>query len=95
MATSTSSRIVLALLANLALASTACGVFSSDDSPSSPETQPPPQPGADGGPVEVPKAPPVGGPAAQNELTDELGVFVAPSGFDGADGTHGQPLATI
>lgn len=96
MATSSSSRIVLALLANLALAGTACGVFSSDDSPSSPETpQPQPQPGADGGVVDGPKAPPVGGPAAQNELTDELGVFVASNGFDGADGTHGQPLATI
>jgi hypothetical protein len=47
-------------------------------------------PGADG-----PKAPPVGGPASSDELTEKFGVFVAPSGADNADGTRERPLARI
>lgn len=96
--TSSSSRLVLALLVNLALGSGGCAVFGSGDSPSpAPEadTQAPPQQGADGGVAEGPKAPAVGGPASQNELTDQLGIFVAPTGLDSADGTHARPLATI
>jgi hypothetical protein len=45
----------------------------------------------DGGP----KAPGVGGPANSTELTDELGVFVAPSGDERGSGTHDHPLASI
>lgn len=93
MASMNSSRIVLALLANVALAATACGVFGSDSPPSA--AQAVPAPDADGGVVEGPKAPPITGPAAQNELTDELGVFVASNGLDIADGTHAHPLASI
>jgi len=92
---STSSRLVLALIANLALATGACGVFSSDDS-SAPAEAPPATPAAaEGGVGDVPKAPPVGGPASQNELTDDFGVFVANSGNDAGDGSHARPFATI
>jgi hypothetical protein len=96
MTSSTSSRVVRALLANVALASAACGVFGSD-SPAGAD-QPPaqtPATDADGGVVDGPKAPPITGPAAQNELTDELGIFVASNGLDNADGTHAHPLAKI
>jgi hypothetical protein len=90
-----SSRTVLALLANVALATTACGVFGSDTPTSAEPATQAPAPDADGGVIEGPKAPPITGPAAQNELTDELGIFVASNGLDIADGTHGHPLATI
>ena len=90
--TSTSSRLVLGLITNLALATGGCGVFGSDDS-SAPAEAPAPTP--DGGGVDGPKAPPVGGPATQNELTDEFGVFVATNGNDTSDGSHARPFATI
>lgn len=96
--TSTSSRLVLALIAaSVAVASGACGVFgsSSDDSPAPAEAPPPGTPAADGGTVEGPKAPPVGGPASQNELTEQFGVFVANIGNDAGDGSHARPFATI
>jgi hypothetical protein len=86
-----SSRIVLALLANVALAAAACGTFGGD-APATPgaDTQ-----GTDGGSTDGPKAPPVNGPASNNELTDALGIFVSTKGQDSADGTHAYPLATI
>jgi hypothetical protein len=92
--TSPSTRLVLALIANLALATNACGVFGSEDS-STPAEAPAPTTTTDGGTVDAPKAPPVGGPATQNELTDQFGVFVATNGNDGGDGSHARPFATI
>lgn len=44
---------------------------------------------------EGPKAPPVGGPASTNELTDALGVFVAADGQSDAPGTRAQPMPSI
>lgn len=41
------------------------------------------------------KAPSVGGDAITGELTDALGVFVAPGGQHAASGTHDHPLASI
>lgn len=92
--TSTSSRLVLALIASVASASGACSIFGSDDSPA-PAAAPPVTPATEGGTVDAPKAPPVGGLASQNELTDQFGVFVANSGNDAGDGSHARPFATI
>lgn len=93
--TPSSSRLVLALFANLALATTSCGVFGSDDSPSAPEAPEAPAADADGGALDGSTLPPVGGPASQNELTDELGVFVAETGRDTGSGSHTSPFASI
>jgi len=74
-----------------------CSIFGSDDDPpAGVEEVPPPavEAGADGA-VELPKAPPVGGPANASELTNALGVFVANRGSDAADGTRERPLARI
>jgi hypothetical protein len=57
-----------------------------------------PAPAADGGgapDADGPKAPPVGGPATSSELTNALGIFVANTGSDSADGTSERPLARI
>jgi hypothetical protein len=95
---STSSRLVLALIASVVSATGACGVFGSDDSSAPAETPAPtptPSPSGEGGTIDAPKAPPVGGPASQNELTDQFGVFVANTGNDAGDGSHARPFATI
>jgi hypothetical protein len=80
--------VALALLATVALASSACGIFGSDDPVAAAPLSP------DAGDTVV-KAPPVDGTATQSELTDALGVFVASTGHDSADGSHERPLATI
>ncbi len=93
MTSSTSSRLVLALLANVAIASSACGDSFEEAQAEQPASGVQAPSGTSGG--EPAKGPPVGGAAAQSDLTDALGVFVAPSGQDDADGTHVHPLATI
>ena len=72
---------------------TGCG--SSDDAARDPAADPAADPADTATGKAPPKAAPVGGPASVNELTDALGVFVAPSGKTGAEGTHSRPLATI
>src|SRR4051812_29718583 len=83
-----SRAVAFALLANLMFAVSGCGAFGSEEA-SSDNPQPEPAPG------EGPKAPPVGGPADNSELTDALGIFVAPDGNPAADGTHAHPVASI
>jgi hypothetical protein len=102
MTTSSSSRLVLVLLANVVLASSvACGGSgaSADPDPAAdpgPARNPDDQTaGADAGSDAPPKAPPVGGPTTQGDLTDDLGIFVTTSGNDAASGTHDQPLASV
>lgn len=94
MTSSRSSHLVLVLLSTFAVTTAGCGVFGADDAPpAEPET---PAPSREGDPnAEGPKAPPVGGPANSSELTNELGVFVAPRGADDAEGTRQHPLARI
>lgn len=95
MRSSSSSLLVVSLLA---LAAAACGSSGSSSPPGAePGTPGDPNnpdagPGADGG---GPKAPSVPGPAANEELTEKFGVFVAPTGTDNADGTRAHPLARI
>ena|GEM_PF-840523 len=91
-ATSASTLAFAALLANLAFVATGCG--SSGGTSSDPAADPVVPARADGT-EDTPKAPAVGGPATTNELTDELGVFVALSGQPNAEGTHARPLSTI
>jgi hypothetical protein len=92
MTTLSSSRLVLVLLANLALSATACGGFGSGDPAGSGGASAGSADSPDG---EGPKAPGVGGPADTSELTDAFGVFVSPSGRDDADGSRERPLASI
>ena len=82
------------LLATVAITASGCGAFGSGDDPppAADETPTPPPPGPNG---ELPRAPAVGGPPDPSELTNTLGVFVAPSGADNADGTRERPLARI
>ena len=85
---------VFGLLGTVAILASGCGGFGSGDDSPAPggETPAPPVPGPNG---EPPKAPPVGGPPDPTEFTNVLGIFVAPSGSDGADGTRERPLARI
>ena len=91
MRSSASSFVVVSLLA---LTIAACGSSGSD---SPPGTEPGAGPnGTDGGPdAPAPSAPAVTGTPVNDELTDQLGVFVSPTGADNADGTRAHPLARI
>ncbi len=50
-----------------------------------------PRPDADAGPTAVPPPP----PTKPNEITEQFGVFVSPSGQSNASGTRTAPLASI
>jgi hypothetical protein len=75
-----------------------CGVFGSDSSPSDPAPTPPaaepPAAMGDGGLPEGAPPPAVGTPA-NDELTNEFGVFVTAAAPAGGDGTKEHPFATI
>ena len=75
------------------VAAPGCDAFGSGSPDSPPADQPPADGGAPDG--DGPKAPPVGGPTTSSELTNALGVFVANTGSDSADGTSERPLARI
>src|SRR5690242_15240952 len=92
-----SSKSSLVTVSLLALSIAACGNSGGSDDPA--DAQPPARTdpggtgaGADGRP---PAAEPVGNPATNEDLTEELGLFVAPNGADNADGTRAYPLARI
>jgi hypothetical protein len=63
-----------------------CGIFGSDDNPSE-------APGSAAPPEGKPK--PITGTPVDAELNENYGVFVAPSGEEGAPGTRQAPLSTI
>lgn len=92
MRSSTSSFRACAIAAVLAL--TACSNDGTDDASgaNAPGTGPERSDGDGDGGI---KAPPVGGPAVSDDLTEKLGVFVTPSGSDNGDGTRARPLARI
>lgn len=96
MTSSSSSKVVFALLANLTFATAGCGVFGGEE-PAAQAEATTPEGAAAGADAKGagPKAPPVGGPADTSELTNAFGVFVAPNGNDAADGSLERPLATI
>lgn len=96
MTTTSSSALLLTLLANLALSTAGCGVFgASDADKEATSDRALPERGEATG-AEGPKAAPVvGGPADESELTEAFGVFVAPDGAANADGTRAHPVATI
>ena len=74
-----------------------CGVFGSDASDPAPVAATPHAPPAandDGGLPEGAPPPAVGTPA-NNELTNEFGVFVTATAAAGGDGTMDHPFATI
>ena len=94
-AKSASSLAFAALLANLAVVATGCGAFDGDSSSKrDPQNAREDAPAATT-PGSAPTAPPVGGPAKTDELTDAFGIFVSPRGNDSAEGSHLRPLATI
>lgn len=93
MTSSSSSAFVLALLANLALAGTACSGFDAEPDATPGPTQLPPR--SDDEASEAPKAPPVGGPASTSELTDAFGIFVSMDGKADAAGTTASPIASV
>jgi hypothetical protein len=74
-----------------------CGVFGSDaSSPPAAVADPGPSMGADdGGTLPEGAPPPVIGTPANNELTNEFGVFVSTTAAAGGDGTIEHPFATI
>lgn len=73
-----------------------CGIFGSDASPPEPAAPAaaPPASMDDGGLPEGAPPPAVGTPA-NNELTNEFGVFVTAAASAGGDGTKEHPFATI
>ena len=88
-----SSFTALALLLTTAAA---CGKFSDpggDGPGESPPSESPPSGDNDSG--DGPKAPPVKGTPPNDTITEEHGVFVAPSGRDTNDGARARPLATL
>lgn len=88
----TSLRFAFTALALLASAfAPACTAFSTDPASSDPASA-----GPAGGPAaDGPKAPVVDGTPNASEITEDFGVFVAPSGRDSASGERTSPLATI
>jgi hypothetical protein len=74
-----------------------CGVFGSDASAPPPAAidAPPPVMQDDGGGLPEGAPPPAVGTPANNELTNEFGVFVTASAPTGGDGTMAHPFATI
>lgn len=96
MTSSSSSALLLALLANLALSTAGCGVFGSGDAEKAADSDTALPERVEGKEGALPKAPPVGaGPTDPSELTNELGVFVSPSGAENADGSLEHPVASI